>query len=193
MKERKNYQGSHLNFKSRSPGLILFQKQESHLKNRSPILKKKKEPQRFYHEKLLKKSLTNLIVTSNSSKNFVLKLSCDIVPEVAEGPDAEVEKSSQHEMGEGQCNIYTVYSTKPPLHPPPTPHPPPPAAALTGNPAHRHQTQKSKSSLLDLLTDSLCQNEFNLHLNTHTAPIKPVFNCIILSHFYVNKSSHVAC
>ena len=60
----------------------------------------------------------------------MLKWSCDIVPEVAKGQGAEVEKSL-HEMGEGQCNIYTMYSTNPP---PLTLAPIPPAAAL--NPAH---------------------------------------------------------
>ena len=33
---------------------------------------------------------------------ILLKLSCDIVPEVARGQGAEVEKSP-HGMGEGQC------------------------------------------------------------------------------------------
>ena len=74
----------------------------------------------------------------------MLKWSCDIVPEVVKGQGAEVEKSL-HEMGEGQCNIYTMYSTNPP--PSPTLAPIPPAAAL--NPAHP-QTQRSKSSLLVL-------------------------------------------
>ena len=36
-----------------------------------------------------------------SSKNFVLKLSCDIVPEVAKGQGAEVEKGWEM-VGDGQ-------------------------------------------------------------------------------------------
>ena len=38
----------------------------------------------------------------------MLKLSCDIVPEVAKGQGAEVEKSL-HEMGEGQC--YCIWTS----------------------------------------------------------------------------------
>ena len=113
-------------------------------KNRSPIWKKgvpfwKSGVPKISTWNFTQKSLTNFSYLS--SKNFELKWSCYIVPEAAKGQGAEVEKSLH-----GQCNIYTMYSTK--LPPPPsTLAPIPPAAAL--NPAHP-QTQRSKSSLLVL-------------------------------------------
>ena len=60
------YQGSHLNFRSRIPGLLLFQKYESHLKNRSPNLKKwspKDFNMKFYPKKpyQLNSNLTRLV------------------------------------------------------------------------------------------------------------------------------------
>ena len=100
-------QGSHLNFKSRSPGLLLFQKYESHLKNRSPILKKwspKDFNMKFYPKKpcQLNSNLTCLV------RILLLKLSCDTVPEVAKGQGAEVEKCL-HGMGEGRAPAVVLY------------------------------------------------------------------------------------
>ena len=89
--------------------------------------------------------------------------------------------------------------TPQPLSPTPTPlAPTPPVAAL--NPAHRYQTQRSKSSLL-VLSERQFMPKLSLIYTWIHIPLTlnlSLFNWIIhqqhiLSHFYVNKSSHVAC
>ena len=61
---------------------------------------------KFYPQKPYKLN-SNLY---SSSKNFVLKLSCDIVPEVAKGQGAEVEKGL-HGVGDGGRWAILLYWT----------------------------------------------------------------------------------
>ena len=116
-------------------------------------------------------------------------------------------------VGKGDNNVKSLFSrsqwfqstatftpcSPQPLSSTPTPlAPTPPVAAL--NPAHRYQTQRSKSSLL-VLSDGQFMPKSSLIYTWIHIPLTlnlSMFNWIIhqqhiLSHFYVNKSSHVAC